>query len=228
MQPSMRVAPPTGNAPVTGPFTDFRPSDYFGAPVPPETRWGPFVRRNLSDQIGSGLYGLPEAFMGWQSASRYAFAPSLQYAGDMAPVLEQQRRDAGRDWAGDLYAASSDVAEAQFSDTRRRREQALARAGYGGGGTISPFQAEQLQLEGQARAGVLGSAARESVLQAQSARAEASRNYLNSLSQRYQALLAPAMLQSAGVTRTSTGPVGPSNLIGPSFNLAASAIGALS
>ena len=174
---------------------------------------------------GSGMYGLPKAFSGWSGPARYAFAPAMQYAEDAAPIAEFYKGEMDKDYQKDLYSRSSDIYEAQSKDAGRKRTQGLARAGYGGGGAVSPFAALQVQQEAAARAGALGSAARESVFQAQAMRSEAARNYGNTLSSVFQALLTPAQIQASRKSRVPLGNTGP-GIIGPALNAGASLIGA--
>lgn len=215
--------PPSG--PTGGPFQGLNPPGAFGNPYGISQPFGPFVRTNQHDQYGAGLYGLPDAFTGWSGPARYSLGPALSFSAESQPAIDYYKGQLGKDYSKELFGLSSDVYEGQAKSGRAAQEQGLARAGYGGGGALSPFAGLQVQLETQARAGALGNAARQSVLQAQQIQAEASRSYLNAISQRLQALLTPAQLQNAGATKTPAGQIGPS-YIGPALNLGASLINA--
>jgi len=202
-------------------------SDYYGGGEgsPSFGEIKPYRSGKNGSPAGAGLYGLPKAFSGWSGAARYAFAPAMDYAEQMKPVQDYYKGEMGKDYQADLYGRSSDIYEAQNKDASRRRQQGLARAGYGGGGAVSPFAALQVQQEAAARAGALGSAAREAVFQAQAMKTEAARNYGNSLSSVFQALLTPAQIQASRRSRVPLGNTGP-GLIGPAMNAGAALIGA--
>lgn len=205
-------------------LSDYAPQGFFGG-----GEGGPYGKfkdaTGKGTQPGAGMYGLPRAFSGWGAPARYAFGPAMQYVDQMRPVADYYKGEMGKDYGADLYSRSSDIYEAQNKDAARRRQQGLARAGYGGGGAVSPFAAMQVQQEAAARAGALGSAAREAVFQAQAMRSEAARGYGNSLSSIYQALLAPAQIQASRSSKVPLGQTGPS-LVGPAMNLGASFVGA--
>ncbi|MBM3276067.1 MAG: hypothetical protein FJZ00_13020 [Candidatus Sericytochromatia bacterium] len=207
-------------------LSDYTPESYFGG-----GEGGPYGKYSnptgKSTQHGAGMYGLPRAFSGWGAPAKYSFGPTMQYVDQMQPVADYYRGEMGKDYGTDLYSRSSDIYEAQNKDASRRRQQGLARAGYGGGGAVSPFAALQVQQEAAARAGALGSAARESVLQAQAMRSEAARGYGNTLSSIYQAMMAPAQMQAARSAKVPIGPTGPS-LVGPAMQLGASFLSAAS
>lgn len=215
-----RADPPTGGA-----YEGFSPTDTFGG-NPEWTQENPFFARGQGEnRSGAGLYNLPPAFAGWNATSRYSFAPTLDYVNQTKDAIGQLKSDSEKDYQAELFGMSSDALEGQFSDAKRKREQSYAQAGYGGGGTVSPFAAQQMQLEGAARAGQLGNAARQSVIQAQSMRQEASRSYLNAVQSQLQAMLVPAQLQLAGGTKQPlAGPIGPTSLVGPALNLGAAAL----
>jgi hypothetical protein len=224
-----RQAPGIPAIPGGSPVAGYDPRDIFGASPKWPTNVNPFFSVGVGEnRTGAGSYGLPPAYTGWGAPARNAVPFVFDYADRVDPTLESLRQDAGRDFEGELYGISSDTMEAQFSDAKRKREQGFAQAGYGGGGTVSPFAAQQLQLEGAARAGQLGNAARQSVIQAQALKAEASRNYLNAVQSRLMAMLIPAQLQLGTSTKQPTGTIGPTSLAGPILNAGASVIGALS
>lgn len=212
--------------PSGGPYAGFDPSSYFGT-TGQYGNTNPFTNVGAGDnRLGAGMYNLPQAFAGWSGAARGAFGPALDYASKVQPVADYYKGEMGKDYQADLYGRSSDIYDAQQKDASRKGQQGLARAGYGGGGAVSPFAALQVQQEAAARAGTLGSAARESVLQAQQMKSEAGRNYMNSLSSYLQAMLVPYQLQSQSISKVPGAPMGPS-LWGPAMNLGASAIGAM-
>jgi len=216
-------------APSLGPYSGFNPQDYFGTNQSPDLQQklqqqGPFSRQNQYDQYGAGMYGLPEAFAGWTGPARYAFGPGLAYSQQAQPATDLYRKQMNTDWASTLYGQSADVIDAQGQAAQRTGQQRLAQAGYGGGGTISPFAGLQVQQENLARAGQLGNAARMSVMQGQQMQAEAGRNYLNSLAQNMQALLTPAQLEVSRQAKVPTS--GGISFIGPALNAAAAGIGA--
>lgn len=216
---------PTQSSPPTlGPFAGLNPSDYFGGGSNSKSG-SPFYPYSAGARLGSGLYGLPKAFSGWSAPARYAFAPALSYAQQAQPAIDYYKGEMGKDYGKQLYSLSSDIYESQAKDTRRKTEQGLARAGYGGGGAISPFASLQVQQEAAARSGALGQAARESVLQAQAMKSQAANNYMNSIASYMQALLVPAQLQSASSAKNPVGSVGPS-LIGPAISALGNFVGA--
>lgn len=211
-----------------GYFSGLDPNNMFGPSTKDGPRYdSPFYGVGAGDnRKGAGLYGLPPAFAGWSAPARYSFAPSLQFAEGAQQAADFYGGEMNKDYSKDLFSKSSDVYEAQARGARRKGEQGLARSGYSGtGGTSSPFASLQVQQEGMARAGALGSAARESVLNAQQIRSEAGRNYLNTLSQQLQALLVPAHLQAAAKGKVPTGGVGP-NLIPSAMNAGAAFLNA--
>lgn len=206
-------------------LSDYNPQDFFGGDSSGSGGFFGKYGSSSGNAKGGGLYGLPKAFSGWSGAAKYAFAPAMQYAEQSQPIMDYYKGEMGKDYESDLYNRSSEVYEAQNKDATRRRQQGLARAGYGGGGAVSPFAALQVQQEAAARAGALGTAAREAVMQAQAMRSEAARGYGNSLSSVFQALLTPAQIQASRGARVPLGPTGPS-IIGPALNAGASLIGA--
>lgn len=202
-------------------FGNFNPQTFFGGADPsqvgPPNSYGPFNRGNQYDQFGSGLYGLPAAFQGWNGPARYAFAPAMQYAQGMQPLLDQQKANMGKDWQKELYGQSADVFNAQDAEGKAKRNQAFAQQGYGGGGQMSPFAGLQLEQESLARGGALGTAARQSVLQSQQMQSQFGRDYQNSLATVMQALLTPAQYQMSQTAKVPVGGNGPS-LIGPGLS----------
>ena len=218
-------APSPGYGPQSGsPYAGFNPQDIFGYPNSSTYPAGPFNRRNQFEQYGAGLYGLPDAFQGWSGPARYALAPTMNYAQQAQPAINQFRQAMGTDWASTLYGQSADVINAQGQAAQRTGQQRLAQAGYGGGGTISPFAGLQVQQENLARSGQLGNAARMAVMQGQQMQAEAGRNYLNSIAQNMQAMLTPAQLEVSRQAKVPT--TGGPSLIGPAINAAAAGLGA--
>ena len=226
--PQPPVSPGSANWGQTA--VNFDPYKTFGAPNGQPSNFNPFWSIGAGEnRQGAGAYGLPPAYAGWNGAARNAVPYVYDYASRIDPTLADLQKESKRDYSTELYGMSSDAAEAQFSDAKRKREQGFAQAGYGGGGTVSPFAAQQLQLEGAARAGQLGNAARQSVMQAQQMKAEASRNYLNAVNNRLASMLLPAQMQLAGQSKTPLGGnVGPQSLVGPALNAGASLIGAFS
>ena len=206
--------------PMMGPFAGFDASKFFGAGDPGNM----YNSSNNSPfgfgERGQGAYGLPDAFTGWEAGARYSFLPALQYAQGLQPAIQHYQGALGKDWSSDLYGQSADAINAQFRGGRRLQDQSLARAGYRGGATTSPFAAFQIQQEAAARSGQLGNAARMSVLQAQQMKDEAARGLQNTLASQMQALLAPAQFQSSISAKVPT-QAGPS-LLGPSMNLLSS------
>jgi hypothetical protein len=215
--------------PSQGPYAGFNPQDFFGSSQTPFfqnmlAQQGPFSRQSQNDPYGAGMYGLPEAFAGWTGPARYALGPAMSYSQQAQPAMDMYRKQMGTDWTSTLYGQSADVINAQSQAAQRTGQQRLAQAGYGGGGTISPFAGLQVQQENLARMGQLGSAARMSVLQGQQMQAEAGRNYLNSLAQNMQALLTPAQLEVSRQAKVPTS--GGVSYIGPALNAAAAGLGA--
>jgi len=224
-QRQQRQSPNATMLPVSGPYAGLDVGGAFGT-TGSYGNTNPFANVGGGDnRKGAGLYNLPEAFAGWSAPARYAFAPSLSYAQQLQPATDFYKSEMGKDYGNDLYNRSADIYEAQAKNARRLGQQGLARAGYGGGGAVSPFASLQVQQESAARAGALGSAARESVLQAQQMKAESARNYQNSLSSWLQAMLVPAQLQAQASSKVPGTNLGPP-LIGPAMNLAASGISA--
>lgn len=216
-----------GYGPTAGsPYAGFSPQQIFGNAYGSagNSPYGPFNRTNSSDPYGGGLYGLPEAFQGWSGPARYAFAPAYNYAQQAQPAIDMYRKQMGTDWASTLYGQSADVINAQGQAAQRTGQQRLAQAGYGGGGTISPFAGLQVQQENLARSGQLGNAARMAVMQGQQMQAEAGRNYLNSIAQNMQALLSPAQLEVSRQAKVPT--TGGPSLIGPALGAIGAGIGA--
>jgi len=184
---------------------------------------GPFNRTSAEEPYGAGAYGLPEAFAGWSGPSRNALLNAMVFSKQQQPAIDLYRGQMDTDWSKVLMDQQSDLISTASADASRQRSGALARAGYGGGGAVSPFQASQLQAEAMARAGQLGVAARASVLQGQQMKAEAGRNYLNSIAQNLQAFLTPAQLETSRQARVpGTSGV---NYIGPAIQAAGSVLG---
>lgn len=217
---ALTSSPPTG-----GPYEGLDPGGFFGEGPKGPSSGSPFFRTKKGQAYGAGMYNLPDAFRGWSGPSKYAFAPAMSYWNESQGVSDFFKGEMGKDYYDELYGRSADIYEGQQKDARRRGEQGLARAGYGGGGAVSPFASLQVQQEAAARAGVLGNAAREAVLQAQAMKASAANNYMNVLASRMQAMLVPAQLQTSRQTRTPLGSVGPS-LIGPAMNMMGGFLGA--
>lgn len=176
------------------------------------------------DQFGTGMRGLPGTFRGWNAAARYGFGPAMQYDQRMRPVAQFFQGEMNRDYGKELYGISSDIAETQFTEARRQGQQQMTRAGYGGGGAVSPMASLQLSQEAEARSGALGLAARQAVLQAQQMRMGAAQNLQNVQANRMQAMLTPAMMQRAGTARGPMPSMGPS-LVGPAQQFAQGAAG---
>ena len=201
------------------PLNDANPGGYFG--TDPNARGqgqggnfqGPWSPGNQS-QFGTGMRGLPGTFQGWNAGARYAFGPGMQYDQKMQGVSDYYKKEMNTDYGKQLYGMSSDIAEKQFGEARRQGQQQMTRAGYGGGGGVSPMASLQLSQEAEARSGALGLAARQAVLQAQQMRMGAAQNYQNVEANRMQAMLTPAMLQRAGTARGGLPSMGPS-LVGP-------------
>lgn len=201
-------------------FGNFDPQSIFGtdpSQIGKSNPYGGFNRTSPQEAFGSGLYGLPPAFAGWTGASRYSFAPALQYAQGMQPLLDQQKQAMSKDWTKEFYGQSADIFNAQDSEAKAKRSQGLVQQGYGGGGTISPFASLQLEQESMARAGALGTGARQAVIQSQQMQSQLGKDYQNSLATIMQALMTPAQLQAAQTGKVPVGGAGPS-LIGPGLN----------
>lgn len=201
-------------------FSGFNPQDYFGrdpSQTAPTNPYGAFNRADQHDAFGSGLYGLPPAFQGWTGPARYAFAPAMQYAQGMQPLLDQQRQGMSKDWTKELFGQQSDIFNAQDTESKAKRNQAFAQQGYGGGGQMSPFAGLQLEQESLARAGALGNGARQAVLQSQQMQSQFGKDYQNSLATIMQALLTPAQIQAGQTGKVPTSGNGPS-LIGPGLS----------
>jgi hypothetical protein len=148
----------------------------------------------------------------------------MQYDQQMQGVSDYYKGEMNRDYGKELYGISSDIAETQFTEARRQGQQAMTRAGYGGGGGVSPMASLQLTQEAEARSGAMGLAARQAVLQAQQMRMGAAQNYQNVEANRMQAMLTPAMMQRAGSSRGGLPSMGPS-LVQPAANAAQGALG---
>lgn len=225
-QPATVPGPPASNG---GMFGTLDPAGMFGTLMDPTSAGryqanGPFNPVNKYDKPGAGLYGLPPAYAGWSAPARNSLFPTLLFSQQAEPAIAALKGQMNKDWTGELYNQSADIIDTQQQAAKREGEQRLARAGYGGGGTISPFAGLQVQQENLARSGQLGNAARMSIMQGQQMKAEATRSYLNSIAQNMQALLTPAQLE---VSRQAKVPIGGGvSLIGPALNAAAAGIGA--
>jgi len=221
--------PAYAHAPSMGPWAGFNPADFFGSNQTPDlqqklAQQGPFSRQNQYDQYGSGLYGVPDAFIGWSGPARYGLGPAMSFSNQAQPAIDMYRKQMSTDWTSELYGQSADVINAQSQAAQRTGQQRLAQSGYGGGGTISPFAGLQVQQENLARMGQLGSAARMSVMQGQQMQAESGRNYLNSIAQNMQALITPAQLEISRQAKVPTS--GGVSYIGPALSAAAAGLGA--
>lgn len=197
-------------------------SQYFGPQDVNNPYWAVGVGDN---RLGAGYYGLPPAFSGWTGAARYSIPLSQEYANKLNPVIEHFQKNMGKDYSKELYGLSADAYEGAQRSAKSQQEQGLARAGYGGGGAVSPFAALQVQQEAQARAGAMGTAARQGVLQAQQMSDENARGLYNALGGWLQGLLVPSQLQAAQTSQSPTGQLTPS-LWGPGLNAGAAAFGA--
>lgn len=202
---NQRPAPqPAPNAPYNmtgfGDVSGFWP--YGQSPALPQ---GPFGSRGvMENRYGEGAYGLPAGFVGWSGPARYSLLPAASLAQNAQGATDLYKKQMGQDWAKNLYTTSTEAIDSQLAAGRQGRQQALAKAGYGGGGTISPFAAAQVQQEDAARAGLYGTAARQAVLSAQQMESEAGRNYLNSLAQTFQALITPAQIETSRQAKVPT------------------------
>jgi len=158
---------------------------------------------------GTGARGLPKTFRDWNAPARAAFPVAGQYAIAMEPALAQARESMNTDWYNRLYGVQKDATEAQFGQMQQQRQQGMQRAGTTGGATTSPMFNHYLQTESAARSGALGQAARLAMIQADQMRSSAQQNYMNLLAQRFQAQLAPMMIQAARNSTANIGAVGP-------------------
>lgn len=176
-------------------------------------------------QRGSGARGLPKVFGGWNASSRAMFPVSGQYVNDMQPAMDLYKGQMDTDWASKLYGIQKGAVETQFGQARQQQQQGQQRAGTTGGATVSPMFQHFMQTEAAARSGQLGDAARLAVLQAEQMKSQAAQNYMNTLSQRYQAQSAPMMLQAAKNSQSNIGSVGP-GMMGPAMSGAGQFLGA--
>lgn len=158
---------------------------------------------------GSGAGGGPPQLRGWNAPARYSFMPAQQLWDQTSGLRDYLGKETQRDWEGDLFNRSKTQIDSAFSEGSRKQRQFAQRAGYGGGDTVSPLMERHLETEAAARAGQYGSAAQEAVFNAQAMRSNANREFMNYLTQMYQAYLTPAQLQVAGNAQVPMGNVGP-------------------
>lgn len=163
-------------------------------------------------QPGAGAYGLPRSVNGWSPAARFAIPIAGAYEQQLSPVLGFLKNEMGRDIQGELFSRSMGITDTNLAEGRRLSENQFRQSGYRGASQQNPFMALQLQMEGAARGGALGTAARQSMLAAQERKLQIAPTIQQMLASEAQAWMGPAQLQAGSVSRTPVGSVGPSYL----------------
>ncbi len=204
---------------MTAGIAGFNPTSFFGAQPAGAYSGNPFTGANKNQQ-GRGLEGLPDTFAGWTAPARYSFAPAGNFVQGVQPVADFFQNEMNTDYGSQLFGQSSQIIDSQFADAKRQQQDQLQRAGMGGGSAVSPLASLALNEEAAARSGAYGTAARQSVLQAQQMKSQAAQSFQQTLAAMMQAMMAPAQFQASRNAAVPIGQVGPSpqGLIGPGLN----------